>query len=109
MGTAEQLVLSPFIVAEFDYLMTKRRGARYAVEALKQLADGSWELATIGEEELRRIAVIAERYVDQPIGAADASNVVLAQRYRTDTIVTLDHRHFRVIKTSSGQPLEILP
>lgn len=49
-----------------------------------------------------------EAYADQNIGLADASNVVLAERYRTRTIVTLDHRHFDVLRPLSGGRLRIL-
>ena len=49
------------------------------------------------------------RYQDQQIGVADASLVVLAGRYRTDRLLTLDHRHFRVIRTTSGKPFTVLP
>jgi uncharacterized protein len=35
--------------------------------------------------------------------------VILAQRYRTDRLLTLDHRHFRVLRTRTGQPFTLLP
>jgi predicted nucleic acid-binding protein len=35
--------------------------------------------------------------------------VVLAQRYRTDRLLTLDHRHFRVLRTQAGKPFTLLP
>ena len=35
---------------------------------------------------------------DQHIDVADASNVVLADQYRTRTIATLDRRHFDVVR-----------
>jgi len=49
---------------------------------------------------------VIERYADQRIGVADASNVVLAARYRTRTIVTLDRRHFGVVRTMTGGRLK---
>jgi predicted nucleic acid-binding protein len=52
---------------------------------------------------------VIERYADQSIGVADASNVVLAERYRTRTIVTLDRRHFDVLRPLSGGRFRILP
>jgi uncharacterized protein len=38
------------------------------------------------------------KYRDQEMGVADASIVVLADRYHTRTIVTLDRRHFDVLR-----------
>ena len=35
--------------------------------------------------------------------------VVLAERYRIDRVLTLDHRHFRLIRTSAGKTFTVLP
>ena len=61
------------------------------------------------EEELRQAGSMIERYADQQIGVVDASNVVLAARYRTRTIVTLDRRHFDVVWPLSGGRFTVLP
>jgi hypothetical protein len=39
----------------------------------------------------------------------DASVVVLAERLRTDLIVTLDHRHFRVVRPEHFDAFRLLP
>ena len=49
------------------------------------------------------------RYRDQAIGVADASIVVLADRYRTREVLTLDHRHFDVLRPLSGGRFKLLP
>jgi predicted nucleic acid-binding protein len=48
-------------------------------------------------------------YRDQEIGVADASIVVLAERYRTRTVAGLDHRHFGVLRSLDGGYFEVLP
>lgn len=48
-------------------------------------------------------------YEDQGIGLTDASLVVLAHRYRTDRLLTLDHRHFRILRTAAGGSFTLLP
>ncbi len=50
-----------------------------------------------------------ERYADQNIGVGDASNVILAARYRTRTIVTLDRRRFDALRPLGGGRFRILP
>ena len=42
-------------------------------------------------------------------GIADASNVVLAERYGTRDILTTDQRDFRHIKLPGGRYFRILP
>lgn len=49
------------------------------------------------------------RYRDQNIGLADGSLVVLAHRYRTDRLLSLDHRHFGGIRTLAGGEFTLLP
>jgi predicted nucleic acid-binding protein len=52
---------------------------------------------------------IVERYRDQELGLADASIVVLAERYGTTDVLTLDERHFRVLRTQDGRAFRLLP
>ena len=60
------MVVSPYVVAEVDYLVATRKGV-------------------------------------------DASSVVLAQRYRTRTILTLDRKHFNVMRPLDGGVFKIVP
>jgi len=39
----------------------------------------------------------------------DASLIVLADRHRTRSVLTLDHRHFRVLRALDGRPIDLLP
>ena len=43
------------------------------------------------------------------LALADASIVVLADRYRTRTIATLDRRHFDVVRPLSGGRFSVVP
>ena len=52
---------------------------------------------------------VVERYREHDIGLTDASIVVLAGRYGTDRVLTLDERHFRTLRTPAGKPFTILP
>jgi predicted nucleic acid-binding protein len=52
---------------------------------------------------------IAAKYADERIGLADAANTVLAERFHTTKIATLDQRHYTVLRMPDGRPLEIIP
>ena len=108
-SSTEPLVVSPYVVAELDYLVGSRLGVEVELRGAARLADGAWDLATLEADDLRTAAGIIDRYADQSIGVADASNVVLAHRYRTHTIVTLDRRHFEVIRPIAGGRFTIVP
>lgn len=105
----EPLVVSPFVVAETDYLVATRHGIDAELGALAELAAGAWELPAFGATDLAAARRLIERYGDQSIGVADASIVVLANRYRSKTIVTLDRRHFEVVRPLDGGRFTVLP
>ena len=106
---AGPFIVSPYVVAELDYLLATRRGVRAEVAALQELATGAWDLASMPPRDLETVTAIIERYEDQAISAADASLVVLAARYRTTRVLTLDRRHFNVLRTLTGRRFNIIP
>jgi uncharacterized protein len=110
LGAAtEPLVVSPYVVAELDYLVASRSGTSAELAVLTELAAGAWDLPAFGAEDLASARSVVERYADQRIGVADASNVILAARYHTRTIVTLDRRHFDVVRPLGGGRFTVLP
>lgn len=106
---ADALVVSPYVVAELDYLVATRHGVDHELAVLEELAGGAWDLATFDEADLGAARGIIASYKDQQIGVADASIVVLAERYRTRTIASLDHRHFDVLRLLDFGSFEVLP
>lgn len=105
----DQLVVSPFVLAELDYLVATRIGVAAELAMLREFAGGAYHLATIELDQLTTAADVVERYRDQQIGVADASLVVLAERLRTNRLLTLDRRHFGVLRPLSGGTFELLP
>jgi predicted nucleic acid-binding protein len=65
-------VVSPYVVAEFDYLLSTRRGIDAEVSALTELSGGAWKLASFDADDLRSARDVIDRYRDQDIGVADA-------------------------------------
>lgn len=91
------MVVSPFVIAEIDYLVTTRYGVQSQLAVLRELAGGAYHLATMDADDLVAAIGVMERYSDLGVGITDASLVVLAERYRTRTILTLDQTHFRLL------------
>jgi len=108
-AATEPLVVSPYVVAELDYLVASRLGVSAELAVLRELAGGAWDLPGFGSEDLAEASTVVERSADQAIGVADASNVILAARYRTRTLVTLDRRHFDVMRPLGGGRFTLLP
>ena len=105
----QAMVVSPYVIAELDYLVATRKGVDAELAVLSELAGGAYELAAMGAEDLDTAREVVRRYRDLGIGIADASLVVLAQRYRTRTILTLDHKHFSVLRPLGGGVFKIVP
>ncbi|MEX0789717.1 MAG: PIN domain-containing protein [Actinomycetota bacterium] len=108
-GQEEPLVVSPFVVAELDYLVARHLGSSRELAVLRELAGGAYLIASLDRTDLGSAADVAGRYADQQIGVTDASLVVLADRYRTNSILTLDRRHFEVLRPLAGGRFEITP
>ena len=94
----EPLVLSPFVLAELDYLVAERFGIDAELAVLDDVAEGAYELATFSADDVTRARSIIVQYRDLLIGLADASLVVLAERDQTNRVLTLDERHFRALR-----------
>jgi predicted nucleic acid-binding protein len=103
------LIVSPSVIAELDYVVATRHGVDAELAVLNELAGGAWELAGFDVDDLRKARSIIAQYRDPEMGVADASDVALAERYRTRTIVTLDRRHLEVLRPIGGGRFTVVP
>ena len=103
------LVLSPFVLAELDYLIGTRAGVADELKVLSDVASGVYSLAELDRFDIAQSAAVVERYREMRIGLTDASLVVLAARYGTTRLLTFDHKHFRAIRPLTADAFTILP
>ena len=109
LTTKRPLVISPLVLAETDHLARRIAGVDAELSILSELASDSYEIAAFDRVDLTRAFGLVQRYQDLRLGLTDASLVVLAHRYDTNDIATLDERHFRVVQSLTGRPFTILP
>ncbi|MGI8516865.1 MAG: PIN domain-containing protein [Acidimicrobiia bacterium] len=105
----DPLVVSPYVVAELDYLIATRVGIDAELTVLNELASGAYLLAEFDRADLEKAIDVIAQYKDLGIGIADASLVVLAERFNTQTILTLDRRHFGVLRPLAGDGFDLRP
>jgi predicted nucleic acid-binding protein len=104
------LVVIPMaVLSELDYLLRKKLGVRAELDFIDAVQTGAFTLEACSPEDLTRCAALIETYRDLDLGLADASVIACAERLRTLRILTVDERHFRVVRTSRGKPLVLLP
>ena len=102
------LLLSPFALAELDYLLAKRVGETARRALLAEVQRDAYQLAPFSASDVGRARKIIELHADLGISLADASIVVLAELHQTRDVLTLDERHFRVL-THGGRAFRLLP
>lgn len=108
-GRNGPFLLSPFVLAELDYLLATRVGVSAQNALLEEVRRGAYRLEEFSAEDVGTALDIIRQYQDLEIGLADASIVVLARRHRCHDVLTLDERHFRVLAPSRGTAFRLLP
>ena len=102
-------LLSPFCLAELDYMLRVHVGTREQLDLLEDVIGGGYTLVRLGTEEVARSRDVVVRYADFGLSLADASIVVLAEIYDTDRLLTTDERDFRSVTRGDGSPFRLLP
>jgi hypothetical protein len=101
--------MSPFVLAELDYLVADLAGVQIELELFDEVAREAYRLVPFDADDVGDARGIIEKYADLGIGLADASIVVLSHRYNIVELLTLDERHFRVLTGPKGTPFRLLP
>ncbi|MGQ4598290.1 PIN domain-containing protein [Nocardia sp. R6R-6] len=111
----ETLVISPLVLTELDHLVHRDLGFPAAMQVtdalMGRMIEGRYRLAELKHVDLAAAQEVRGKYEGLRLDLADAVGVVLADRYRTDTIFTLDQRDFRTIAplTRGFDNFRILP
>ena len=101
---AGTVIISPLVLTEVDHLAKARFGsqARTAIIdfVLAQAGQSRFQIPETGLEVLDTARMVQRQYagLDLDLDLADAVNVALAAQYRTDAVLTLDHRDFRAMR-----------
>ena len=102
-----RLVIPTLVVAEVSYLIGERLGPGVEAVFLHDMARS--EVVAPEPEDWHRIAELVRQYADFPLGGTDASVVALAERLRTDLVITLDRRHLGAVQPRHCKSLRLLP
>lgn len=108
LAATPPLLLSPFVLAELDYLLASRVGAAARTSLLREVERGAYRLEAFAAADIADARSVIERHASLGISLADASIAVLAARRGIHDVLTLDERHFRVL-SAGGKPFRLLP
>lgn len=101
---AGTVIISPLVLTEVDHLAKARFGSRARTTIidfiLAQARQLHFQIPDTSLEILDTACLVQQQYASLDLDLADAVNVALAGRYRTDAVLTLDRRDFRAMRPS---------
>jgi predicted nucleic acid-binding protein len=103
------LVVPILVITEVAYLIETRLGTDPEVRFLGDLTSGVFAIESVQPADWLRIAELASRYRNLPLGTVDASVVATAERMGITEVATVDHRHFGVVRPRHVSAFTLLP
>jgi predicted nucleic acid-binding protein len=115
-GSAQALAAAPsprlvpsVVIAEVAYLLARDAGSSVEARFLRSFKTGFLDIVSPNIDDLSRAAELVEQYADLPLGTTDACIVALAERLKITELVTLDQRHFNVVRPHHVEALTLIP
>ncbi|EST38146.1 hypothetical protein N566_09165 [Streptomycetaceae bacterium MP113-05] len=121
IAEAGLVVVPPTVLTELDHMIRRavkaRSGGRRPGEVrrlgaeesrrtldwvLRQVSLTRMVIPTIDEAVFRTATGVMARYADLALDLTDATCVALAEEYRTECLLTVDARDFRVVRPLTG-------
>jgi predicted nucleic acid-binding protein len=97
------------VIPETAYLLYRRLGHHVMRRFIQEIQHSEWDIEPLMMSDLTRAGRILDRYADSNLDFVDSTIVATAERMDIDTILTLDHRHFRMIRPKHIPNFTILP
>ncbi|MCU0500901.1 MAG: PIN domain-containing protein [Anaerolineae bacterium] len=105
----EALLVSMPVLTEAAYLTNRVLGVEAEARLVASLGRGEMQLEEVTRSDCLRAAELLRTYADANIGFVDASLVALAERLKIQRLLTLDRRHFEMIRPRHCSSFAILP
>lgn len=106
LRSAALTIVSPLVFLEIEHITARNvgRGAALAVNdwLLAQERTGRIAVPELTAAMLGRARIVQDRYAALRLDLTDAVNVVLAEQYETEIVLTLDRRDFRALTPLTG-------
>ena len=103
------ILIPTAILSEIDYLIVAKLGLGAELDLLDDILAGAFTLEPFTAADVRRSRELIDQYSTLNIGLADAAAMATAERLGIRRILTVDERHFRVVRSVDGKPFQLLP
>ena len=105
----ERLLVPPTVIAEVGYMLERLGSLAHEAAFLRSVAASDFEPIDLTVADYARMSELVEQYDDLPLGTTDASVIAVAERLGVTEIVTLDARHFRIVRPRHTDAFVLLP
>jgi predicted nucleic acid-binding protein len=105
----EPLLVPAPVLVEVDYWIRKWLGVRVLTAFLDDVTAGAYQIENLAAGDYLRIRQICHRYADSDIGFVDAAVLAVVERLQEPKLVTLDRRHFGLLRPRHVDALRLLP
>lgn len=102
------IVPAPVIV-EVCWLLGRRVGPGAEAAFLAGLAGGDPRIEALEAVDYQRASQLVGQYSDLDLGFVDSSVVTIAERLCIDTVATINHRDFRVVRPVHVDAFHLVP
>jgi predicted nucleic acid-binding protein len=108
-SVTSRLIVPLTVLPEIAYLLDSRLGHHVMRQFVHQITQSIWTLAAPDAADLARAAAVLDQYQDSRLDFVDATLVAIAERLHVERILTLDRRHFQLMRPSHCTAFELLP
>jgi predicted nucleic acid-binding protein len=105
----EALLVPTPVLTEAAYLTNRVLGVEAEAALVASLGRGEMQLVEMTCEDCLRAAEILRIYAEARIGFVNAALVAVAERLKIRRVLTVDRRHFDMIRPRHCDGFEILP
>ena len=109
MHNREPIAVPSIVIPEVGYFLGKRLPAQIEAAFLRQIGTGDMLLLDATVADYLRAADLVEHYDSLPLGTVDALVIAIAERLDVTTVMTLDRRHFGVVRPAHCKTFDIVP
>ena len=106
---SEPVILSLTVLPEICYLLDTRLGHPSMRQFVANVLTGAMELTSLNKTDIARALKILQQYGDTRIDFVDATLIALAERLQITRVLTVDQRHFRIVRPLHCSAFELLP
>lgn len=109
LRSREDVLVPVMVLPEVAYLLGRRIGPEAELAFTRAIIDGEFVLEGLAPEDVERAAELMGIYVDTPLGLVDACVVAAAERLDIVNVLTVDRRHFSLVRPRHVPSLKLLP